>query len=97
MLIAIPDQEVEIGIDDRCLVAVADAEGAGLNAIDLVGLSLQLLIIARIEDLDLDLAPGGNLVLAQHVANTGYQGGKQGMCPFAEVAPDQELLLQICD
>jgi hypothetical protein len=56
-LVAIADQDVEVGVDHRGLVAVRDLEGRGLDAVGLVGLGLELGVCNRIDDSALTRPP----------------------------------------
>ncbi len=89
VLVTVTDQNIEVRIDDRGLVPPCHLERRRPDAVGLVGLSLFLGILGRIYDLQLHLATGGDLVLAQRVTDTWDQGGKQRVCLLAEVASDQ--------
>ena len=95
VLVAVADQDVEVGVDDRRFVAARHLERCRPDAVGLVCLSLDVRILGRVNDLQLDHAARGDFVLLQHVPDARDQRREQWVGLFAEVAPDQQRLLQI--
>jgi hypothetical protein len=77
VLAAVLHQHVEIGIHQRGLVAVRDLERRCLDAEFLVGLLLGGGVLGRVDELHAHIAAGGDRVLAQQVAQLGYQRREQ--------------------
>ena len=95
VLVAVAHQDVEVGVDDGGLVAPGHLERQRPDAVGLVGLGFLVRVSGRVYDVQLHPAAGGDFVLLQHVADTGHQRRQQRMGLFAEVAAQQQRLLQI--
>jgi hypothetical protein len=96
-LIAVLDQDVEIGVDHRGLILGRGLEGDGADPVLLAGLALELGRALRVDEFDLDPAAAGDLILAQQIADLGDQRGQQGMRVGTEIAADQERLLELAE
>ncbi len=94
MLVAVANQDVEVGVDHRLLVPAGDLEGLGANTVHLVGLGLQIWMLRRVDDLQVHPVPGRDLVLAQHVPDLGDERRQQWVRPLTEVTAHQQGLLQ---
>jgi hypothetical protein len=92
--VAVFDEDVEIGVGHRRLVARGGLERHRPDAILLARLLLQFGPIVRIDDLHPHPAAAGHLVLAQQVAQLRLQGREQRVGLAGEVAADEERLLQ---
>ena len=92
--VAVLDEDVEIGIGHRRLVARGGLERHRPDPVLLARLLLQLRPLVRVDDLHPYPAAAGHLVLAQQVAQLRLQGREQRVGLAGEVAADQERLLQ---
>ena len=94
-LVAIPHQDVEVGVDHRGLVALRDPKRLGTNPVYLIGLLFQPLLVSWVHHLGLDPSTGGHLVLPHHVFYVGHQRRQQWVSPAADIPPKQQRLLQV--
>ena len=95
VLVAIADEDVEIGVDHADLIAPGDLEGRGLDAIGLVRLASKSGFLAGSTISTLTLPLPGDLVLFQHIRNVGHQRREQRVGALAEIAADEQWLLQL--
>ena len=92
--VAVLDEDVEIGVGHRRLVARGGLERHRADGVLLARLLLQFRPLVRVDDLHPYPAAAGHLVLAQQVAQLRLQRGEQRVGLAGEVAADEERLLQ---
>ena len=92
--VAVLDEDVEVRVGHRRLMARGGLERHRPNGVLLARLLLQFGPIVRVDDLHPHPAAAGHLVLAQQVAQLRLQGREQRVGLAGEVAADQERLLQ---
>ncbi len=95
MLVAVFHQDIEIGIHQRCLVAVAHPERCRLDVVNVVGFIFQLRIRGGIHDFHMHSALARNFVFAQQILHLGHERRKQRVRLLAEITPDQQRFLQL--
>ena len=88
MLVTVADQDIEVRIDYRGLIAALHLERHRPDAVGLVGLRFFFCILCRIDDLQLHFAPRGDLIFVQHIANPRDQWREQRVGLLAEVTTD---------
>ena len=94
MLVAIADQQLEIRVDHRCLIAIRHLKCHRLDTIGLVGFRLFFGVVGRIDEVQFNHPARGDLVFAQHVLDTRDQRSQQRVGSLAEIPADQERFRQ---
>ena len=95
--VAVLHHQIEIGVHHARLVLAGGLEGDRMDAELLAGLPLQVRVIRRVHELHPHPPAAGHLILTQQVADLRHQGGEQGMRLGAEIAADQQRLLQLTE
>ena len=96
-LVAVLNEQIEIGVGHRRLVFARRLQGHRPDAVLLAGLLLQLRMLQRIDELDMDLAAAGHLIFLQQIADARHQRGEQGMGLGREIAADEQRLLELAE
>ena len=78
-------------------MAVRHLEGGRANSEALIRFLLQLRFLRGIDEFNADLPATGDGVFAQQVSQLGYEGCQQGVVAGAEIAADQQGLLQLLE
>ena len=90
---AVLNEHIEIGVDQRRLIAIGDLKGRGPNIELFVGLLLGGSILGRIDEFHAHLAPGGDGVLRQQIAQLRRQRRQQGVGALGEITADKQRFL----
>ena len=97
VLVAVLHQHVEVGIHQARLVAVGDLERHRADAVLGIRLVLPLRVVRGIEKFQSNTAVTRHFVLGQEVLDLRHQGGQQRVGLGAEVAAQQQRLLQLTE
>ena len=95
ILVTILDQDIEVGVDHRCLILAGELEGHRLDIVLFVCLLLQFRMLLGIDEFHTHPALRGDRVLLQQVAQARHQWRQQWMSLSAEIAADQQRFLQL--
>jgi hypothetical protein len=80
VFVAVQQQDVEIGVQDALAVGVGHTERNRLDAVALVDLALEVLVLARVGEVDGDRPAGRHGVFGEGVLDLGGRGGARSGC-----------------
>ncbi|EKD36315.1 MAG: hypothetical protein ACD_75C01556G0002, partial [uncultured bacterium] len=96
-LIAVLNQQVEVGVGHRRLVFAGGLQRHRPDAVLLAGFLLQLGMLQRIDKLDMHLTAAGHGIFLHQIANPRHQRGKEGMGLRGKIAANEQRLLELAE
>ena len=97
VLVAVLHQYVEVGVHQARLVAVCNLERHRSDAVLGVRLVFALRVVRRVDEFQPDAAVPSDFVLGQEILHLRHQRGQQRVGLGAEIAAQQQRLLQLAE
>ena len=94
-LVTILDQDIEIGINNRCLILAGELEGHRLDAVLFIGLPLQFRMLQGIDEFHPHSAFSSHRIFFQQVTQARHQRCQEWMGLGTEIPPDDHWLPQL--